>query len=351
MHLPLTSPPQWLCVAGPFQDVIVSTRCRLARNIVGFPFTWRASELQLRDSTRQILDAATRSSDLLDRSRALHRPDLSDTQTHALLDWRLVSKEWVDAGEHRWLIPDFAGHSSLTTQEEDHLRLQCILPGFQPNEARANVEQMEIALAATLPFSHSSTLGFLTTSLTNVGTGMRLSVLAHLPGLAAEGILPNAIHGARGMGCSVRGIFGEGSAAEGAFYQISNAYTYGVSLEETVPRLLQVVRYLVAAERGARNREFGKPEGERNLKDAVSESLELLSREDASPSRLLALVSVLRLGASQGVLAADLTDASEWLAIAGAAGVAGGPGNIERSRFEAVRRTASLRQVLRVLLK
>ncbi|MEP6756805.1 MAG: hypothetical protein ABJA67_14970 [Chthonomonadales bacterium] len=323
----------------------------MARNLAAYPFPWRANERHLRDSARDILDAVARSSEVLDRTRALHRPSLTEKTTESLLDWRLVSREWVASGEHRWLIPDLTGHSSLTTHEEDHIRIQTILPGFQPAEAQASAASVEAALAPILPFSHSPTLGFLTTSLTNVGTGMRLSVFVHAPGLEAHGNLPSILRGARSLGCAVRGLFGEGSAVEGSLYQISNSTTFGNTAEETVSRLLQVVRYLITAERGARKREFGTPEGQSKLTAAVKKSLETIGREDATPSQLLAHVSVLRLGASEGLLAAKLTDTSAWLAIAGASGFAPGTADTERGRFEAVRRTAALRQALRVHLK
>ncbi|HXG23642.1 MAG TPA: hypothetical protein VNJ09_03730, partial [Chthonomonadales bacterium] len=215
-------PPQWLTDAGPECDVVLSTRCRLARNLAGVPFPWRATEGQRKQVAQAVLDAVERCGAELGQAQRV-RGDALDTATITqLLEWQYASRAWMESGMHRWLLawPDRA--TSLLVNEEDHLRLQAILPGLQVESNLEAVYRTERALASVLSFAHDERIGFLTTSLNNAGTGLRASVLLHLAGLATSSRLSTVLGAAAEVGCSVRGLYGEGTRGTGDLFQISN---------------------------------------------------------------------------------------------------------------------------------
>lgn len=245
----------WLDASGKHADVVLSTRVRLARNLEGFAFTGRARDGERLRVLAQVEAAAGEIGSL--RDAQLLRVDQMQPQDRLLLHERhLVSKELAGLDEPHPLQSGAAvlvgDQTSLMINEEDHLRLQAMRSGFALPEAFARIHELERELGARLPFAYHPEFGFLTACPTNVGTGMRASVLIHLPGLVLTKEIGKVLAGLQQMGLTYRGLYGEGSEVVGNFFQISNQTTLGRSEEELLDQLLRVVAHVVEREEEAR---------------------------------------------------------------------------------------------------
>jgi protein arginine kinase len=246
---------RWLDASGPHADVVISTRVRVARNIVGYAFTGRARDgerLRLLAQVREALPQVA----MLDGSVLLRLDELGTVDRQLLHERHLVSKELagLDA-QHpvRSGAAVFVGEQAgLLVNEEDHLRLQALRSGFDVPSAAAVVAAMDRALGAAVPFAFHREFGFLTACPTNVGTGLRASVLIHLPGLVLTKEIGKVLAGLQQMGLTYRGLYGEGSEVVGNFFQLSNQTTLGRSEEELQDLLVRVVRHVIEREEEAR---------------------------------------------------------------------------------------------------
>ena len=229
--------PAWAGETGWDSDIVLSTRARLARNLAGIAFPGRAPEADLKAASRQVLAAARKREKGQVSLRAVEVGRLNETDKAALVDSHLISVPHAMAGPHRWALVDDRHTISVMVNEEDHLRLQAILPGLQLEAVWRIADQMDDQFGGLLNYAFDAKYGYLTSSLTNCGTGLRLSVMAHLPGLALSGKLEGALEAARTLGSAVRGSYGEGSEAAGNVYQISNAVSEGKSERQLLTRL------------------------------------------------------------------------------------------------------------------
>lgn len=223
------SATEWLRGEGPSNDVVVSSRVRLARNFAGFPFPARCDAGQrlevLEYAKRHILGA-----ELVDTMLWIDLSELTALERDVLMERHLISKQHAKAGKPRALAvstPD--ERLAIMVNEEDHLRIQAIRRGLDLEDAFRQVDEVDNALEAQADFAYSSRFGYLTACPTNVGTGVRMSVMLHLPGLKLAGDLEKVRRAARAMSLAVRGFYGEGSDAVGDFFQISNQTTLGKS--------------------------------------------------------------------------------------------------------------------------
>jgi len=245
----------WLDASGPNSDIVLSTRIRLARNIEGYAFTGRARDgerLRVLAQTRQAVSAVSSLS-----GAVTYRVDeLAPTDRALLHERHLVSKELAGLDPQHPLRSGAAvvlgDRLGLMINEEDHLRLQALRSGFAVNEAYADLDRLDRELGAQLPYSYHKEFGFLTACPTNVGTGMRASVLIHLPGLNLTKEISRVLTSLQQMGLTYRGLYGEGSEVVGNFLQISNQTTLGRSEDDLLDLLLRVVRHVVAQEEEAR---------------------------------------------------------------------------------------------------
>ncbi len=344
-------PPLWLRETGPDSDIVLSTRCRVARNLDGFPFPWRAGELESKEAAESVLLAAERSGVFRDSS-CIRGADVNGESAVQLVRWRYASRDWIVGGRHRWLLISADTALSLLVNEEDHVRIQSIYPGLLVESVMARAHGAARGIETAAQFASRPGIGFLTASLTNAGTGIRVSVLLHLAGLAALGghDLEQVLQAARLLGCAVRGLYGEGSSGTGELFQVSNMYTWGVEPEQIADRVSSATAYIVDAERRARHKLFGDETGRAKLADWSCSALKSLYEEEAPPERLLQWMSTLRLAAAEGVLPADLADTAEWISIAGSEAAEQPSGNTARERFLAISRTSALRQKLRHLI-
>ena len=192
-----------------------------------FPDGPRASELNA--VVKQVLPVAQHREKGQTALRAVEIGKLGDGEKTALVDSHLISVQHAAAGPDRWALVDDKHTVSVMVNEEDHLRLQAILPGFQLDAAYKVADRLDDLFASRLAYAADPKYGYLTASLSNCGTGLRLSVMAHLPGLALSEKLDEALTAARTLGAAVRGPYGEHSDAVGNVYQISNAVSIGKS--------------------------------------------------------------------------------------------------------------------------
>jgi protein arginine kinase len=292
--------PAWVSASGPANDTAISTRARLARNIQGSPFPVRARDADLRRVSETVLAAVHDCDGRFGKLRVIHPSRLSDFERRALVDARVASSRHVVGGKHRPVIVNDSGTLSLMVNEEDHIRIQCILPGLQPITALEIAQEFDGFLRSRLGYLRSDEYGYMTSSLANIGTGLRLSVLLHLGGLSYMDEVVPALSAAMELRTSVRGVFGEGTDAVGDIYQVSNGTTIGFSEKEIACRVRAAAEHLISRERTARRRlavdkssELGNVlEGARNR---LIEAHAVGGRESVN------LLSLLRLGGAVGL--------------------------------------------------
>lgn len=245
----------WLDASGPMSHLVLSTRVRLARNLVAHTFVGRNSDRD-REAILREVEGAARDTVLLGGA-ACFRLDRLDQADRLLLHERhLVSRELagLDAdGRVRYgaalLVQDRVG---VMLNEEDHLRLQGLHSGFALESAYAEVDRLDAELGRRLAFAFHPEFGYLTACPTNVGTGLRASVLIHLPGLVLTKEVTRVLQGLTQVGLTFRGLYGEGSEVVGNFFQLSNQTTLGKSETELLDHLGKVVRQVMDYEEQAR---------------------------------------------------------------------------------------------------
>jgi len=245
----------WLDASGQHADIVLSTRIRLARNVEGYAFTARARDGERLRVLAQVREALGSVPTL--KEPVLYRLDeLAPTDRAILHERHLVSKELAGLDAQHPLRSGAAVFLSdglgVMVNEEDHLRLQALRSGFALQDAFAAIDRLDRDLGSRVPYSYHSEFGFLTACPTNVGTGMRASVLIHLPGLVLTKEIGRVLAGLQQMGLTYRGLYGEGSEVVGNYFQISNQTTLGRSEDELLDQLLRVVGHVIEREEEAR---------------------------------------------------------------------------------------------------
>ncbi len=246
------APSPWLDATGPHSDMVLSTRVRLARNLTGVPFTHRARDEQL-VSVLGSVERAARSSPSFEDGALLRMHELSTLDRQFLVERHLVSHELSDGARPRGLYLTAGERLSVMVNEEDHLRLQSLCSGFQLAAAWTLAEHADDELDQSLEYAFTDELGYLTACPTNVGTGMRASVLIHLPALVLTKQIDKVLKSIMQVGLAVRGLYGEGSEVMGNLFQISNQTTLGHSEKESIESLDRVSRQILDYEERARD--------------------------------------------------------------------------------------------------
>jgi protein arginine kinase len=246
----------WLDASGPEGLIVLSTRIRLARNLRGVPFPPRASDAE-REAVRDEVVAAVLGTAQL-RSGVVIRVDgLPRLERQLLHERHLISRELaaLDGGNgaRRGAALVAERGIGVMVNEEDHLRLQVVKSGFAPQPAYADMEQCDRDLGSGIPFAFHQEFGYLTSCPTNAGTGLRASVLIHLPGLVLTKEIAKVLQGLTQVGLTFRGLHGEGSEVVGNLFQLSNQTTLGKSEEELLDHLTKIVRQVITYEQQARD--------------------------------------------------------------------------------------------------
>ncbi len=311
----LAGAPAWLSGGGEHPDVVLSSRVRLARNIAGFNFVGR-SDLQERSAVLNLVRKNLTKSGVVSEDGSgscwLNVADLDSYSREALTERQIISRQLAKG--HR--TPEAQGDKdpravivfrpgervSIMVNEEDHLRMHSIQPGLMLEEALDEISNVDDQIERVLEYAFNSRFGYLTACPTNVGTGLRVSVMMHLPALRILGEIEKVKRAASDMSLALRGFWGEGSEADGDFYQLSNQTTLGKSEEILLSELQgSIVPRVIEFERKAREKLLNK----RRLfiEDLVYRSLGVLThaRRLAAPEAMTRL-SEIRLGASLGLL-------------------------------------------------
>lgn len=338
--------PAWVKADGANSDIVVSTRARLARNLTDAPFPERADREQLDDVAHRVRLASR----LLDKScgpiTVLKITDLDEEERGALVDAHLASIDQVESADGRLVILDSKSELAIMVNEEDHLRLQVIVSGFEPERAWSRIDDVDNLLSRKLKFAYSRRYGYLTASLTNAGTGLRLSVMMHLAGLSLTGKLSETLKAAYELGVSVRGLFGEGTKGLGDFFQVSNEVTLGLPETEILGRVRVTADYLLEAELAARDRLIKTEKNK--LLEIAGKSIAAAKRcYRITPSDALKLLSPVRMAAGLGMIdGCELRLFNELLVSLGA----GRPPGHKKERYHAyeeeLKRAVVLRRAL-----
>ncbi len=233
--------------------VTLSTRIRLARNLSEFPFPGRAETAQRRAVLTKCLDAMHDIKEL-DSSLAVEVDDLSELERQILVEKHLISRELSEVEEASGIILSKDRNCCIMINEEDHLRIQVLLPGLDFKKVWKRVDQLDSHIETEIPYAYDGELGFLTACPTNLGTGMRASAMMHLPGLVMSKNMDKVVNAVNQLGFAVRGLFGEGSDASGSIFQISNQQTLGESEGAIIERLDKTLQNLVKQEEFARQK-------------------------------------------------------------------------------------------------
>jgi protein arginine kinase len=291
---------EWLRGNGPEADIVISSRIRLARNVAAFPFTNRASAYQKAEIEGLLKDRVQRL-DLDPRLEYINVPNLSPLDRQLLVERQLISRELAAADGPRGVALGPRETVSLMINEEDHLRLQVMRSGFSLDEAWQDIDRVDDLLEARISYAFSEEFGYLTACPTNVGTGMRASVMLHLPQLVFTKQIEKVFRALQKINLAVRGLYGEGSRASGDFYQISNQVTLGKSETQILNEIREVIPQIITYERQARNAML--KENRQTLQDRVSRAYgTLCSATMMTSEETMDLLSSVRLGVNMGLL-------------------------------------------------
>lgn len=288
---------KWYRQSGDQGDLVLSTRIRLARNLPHKPFPCHMTPEQKREVTRTVWEAAQQIPGL--ELRQVDVGHLLERDRMALVERHLISIDFAREGEGGGLLLSPDERISIMICEEDHVRIQVMSPGLDLKGAYELADKVDTALDGILHFAYDERLGFLTQCPTNLGTGMRASLMLHLPALQDSGALQGIAASVSKLGLTIRGSYGEGSEAHGALYQMSNQVTLGISEQAAIENLNGIASQIMKQERASREQLLKKTVVEdrvwRSL--GVLRSARLLSHEEAQQ-----LISVVMLGVSGGVL-------------------------------------------------
>ncbi len=287
-------------------NVVISTRIRLARNLREYPFPCRLGE-QGREKVIEKVKAALKESNspIASEFSFIKMSEMTPQQSVSLVEKRLVSPEFISNADGRALLLSNDGSLSIMINEEDHIRLQVITEGLSLEQAYDTADRLDTLLDENLDFAFDSKLGYLTQCPTNLGTGMRASVMLHLPALEKSRAISRIAGNLSKLGLTIRGAHGEGTEPKGALYQLSNQVTLGISEKAAIENLKNITQQLIAQENQARERLCSSID----IQDAVSRSLGLLrSALVITHEEALKLLSNVRLGIVSGQIEDVSTD-------------------------------------------
>lgn len=291
---------EWLRGSGPESDIVMSSRIRLARNLSDYPFIRRCTDIDranIESTVRERLCKDTNLSDLT----FINVADLETLDRQFLVERQLISREHAEGDGARAVAIDDGERVSLMVNEEDHLRIQVMKSGFDLESAWDHINAVDDHIEERMGYAFHQELGYLTACPTNVGTGMRVSVLVHLPALVISEQIEKVFRSLQRINLVVRGLYGEGSQAMGDFYQVSNQITLGKSEAELVKQVSDVVPVIIDYERKARD--FLINENQHDLFDQVSRAYGTLQNaQQISSEETMHLLSRVRMGINLGLI-------------------------------------------------
>ncbi len=289
----------WFEQSGPQGDIVISSRIRLARNIERYPFPCKLSNDQKSNVINDIKSTILNSSDFKEKLNYVNVSSINKIEAQSLVEHHLVSPEFINDLSYKGLILSEDKSISIMINEEDHIRLQVMSPGFELDNIYNIADKLDSFLDKKLSFSFDNKLGYLTQCPTNLGTGMRASVMLHLPALSQCGAISRISSDLIKLGLTIRGIYGEGSEPKGDIYQLSNQITLGISEKTALQNLKDITAQLISRERKQRS------EITKNIHviDAICRSRGILKNTILlSNDEFMKLMSNIRLGVSIGIV-------------------------------------------------
>lgn len=280
-------------------NIVVSTRVRLARNLSGLPFPFRMTSQQRDDLKSRVKTAVKRSdSPYVKNLKFIDMADVPENEIKAMVERHIISPQFARTNNGKAIILSEDESISIMIGEEDHLRIQVILAGLQLEKAYEIAEQIDTTLHESLSFAFDSDLGYLTECPTNLGTGLRASVMMHLPLCESTGQLNSISETVSKIGFTVRGIYGEGSQSEAGLYQISNQITLGISEKTAIDNLSLIASQIKEKETNAQQQLKML-----SLEDKIFRTLGILQNCRILESReMMNLLSLINLGIRLGIL-------------------------------------------------
>lgn len=291
----IKNPADWMKGSGPHSDIVMTSRVRLARNLRGYPFPGFSSESQrvaLLDLVRPVVESLPVMRDGFSDEYST----LSKIRKQVLVERHLVSREHAARSTGCGVVVDRRQSLSIMINEEDHFRMQGLRPGLNLRGAYELVDKADTELESQLPYAFDGKLGYLTACPTNLGTGMRASVMLHLPALVLTDQVNKVIKAVNKIGLAVRGLYGEGTEALGNLFQISNQHTLGERESEIILQIEKVIEGVIRSEQTARAKL--KEDHLIMVNDQVGRAYAILKYAHVLSSKeALNLLSMLRLGA------------------------------------------------------
>jgi len=293
-------PAGWINGDGEESSVVLSSRIRLARNISGVKFP-NSADTETREKLLQLFDSAVHKSEFLQDGEFYRTSGMDRTNSSFLVERHLISPTMLDHLDGSGVYIATSEQVSIMVNEEDHLRIQALTSGLEMDRTMELASQYDNEVGRLLEYDYDSDFGFLTACPTNVGTGLRASVLIHLPGLVLTREIEKVIHKVTKMGLIVRGFYGEGTDVLGNLFQISNQTTLGQSENDILEAIERVTRTIIADEATARNRL--KEEAYDQISDKIWRAYGILKHARVlSSEEVMNLLSAVRLGLAMGII-------------------------------------------------
>lgn len=292
----------WIQQEGPENDIVISSRVRLARNIEDIPFPHQLDDQASKAVADKVYDGILMGNiNLKEDFQLLAMKDLDQIERLNYIEKHLISPDLVKNVDKGSMLINKDETISILINEEDHIRIQCLLPGLQLEKAYDISDKIDDLLEERIDFAFDEDLGYLTACPTNLGTGIRVSVMLHLPVLRLTGYINTILQAAGQIGLAVRGIYGEGTEISGDIYQISNQVTLGVTEKEVVGSLHNVTMQIIEKERKSRNKLLKTRKID--LEDRLFRSLGILKNaRKIAGKEAMQLISDVKLGANLGLM-------------------------------------------------
>ena len=289
----------WFKQKGPESDVVVSSRVRLARNLSRYPFPFKMDEKQQKEVIEKVVFAVKKDNERTYRVYDIKNMDLITKVS--LVEKHLISRDMAQAQNFRALIISEEQNVSLMVNEEDHIRLQCILPGMQISEAWKLCDTVDTVIEKEVDYAFDKNLGYLTSCPTHLGTGIRSSVMLHRPALTMTGYVGRIFEACSKLGVAVRGLYGENSEASGDMFQISNQVTLGQNEEEIVKSIENIATQIISQERMLREELY--KQNKTRFEDKIMRSYGIIrNARIMSSEEAMKLLSDVRLGVYMGII-------------------------------------------------
>jgi protein arginine kinase len=292
--------PEWMQTTGPHRDIVITSRIRLARNLVDEPFPgWAKKERRA-----AVLDALQPKVEALPEMKECFAEDMANLdqiKKQVLVEKHLISREQAAKSAGSAAVINREQSISIMINEEDHLRMQSIRSGLDLQQAFAALDRVDTELSEQVRFAYDGKLGYLTACPTNLGTGMRASAMLHLPGLYLSETINQVITAVQKIGLAVRGLYGEGTEALANLYQISNQYTLGESETGLIAKLETVIEKIITHERNARQKLL--QDHPTKVSDQIGRAYAILRYAHILESKeAFTHLSMLRMGSDLGLL-------------------------------------------------